>query len=596
MHEKKKLSLRNRIILLSIMLTFLILEIVTVFYYQNISDGLSQNFQMHTDTAAYQSASYLEDRLGLFITRIYTLVTSDAYKSMVYDFLHSDSPYQYSLTLSSFNTLFGEIRVQDSFFAGAYLSTNEGSFYDMIKYQGQDSGFTHSSIYQEYEAAGSPTIFYSYQRIDSWIYPGSKVIPVVIKTIVPGCLEDIYLIVYIDCPTLENYLSNSLASGIDSIVVNQDGNLIASGNDFKTSEYLQLIKKRNNGFPANNPDYFISSSKIGFADWTILSLTSKKVLRDSLASTRSLILVLHIISVLIVISFSFIFSGILIRPLEDLQKRMHLFSNGEYTIRSSNVGNDEVGRLSQEFNSMAEKIGELVLKLNATIDNLQTEEEKVRKEQELKQAAEIDALQAQIDPHLLYNSLNAVIWLATENKGQEIIRLVSSLSKFYEHLIRGGEKMLPIRDEVEQIRNYINIQNIRYDNSINCSFDIDESLLDEKILKLSLQPLVENSIIHGIQPKEGAHDILISIHRGSSSEHDLLIFVKDNGIGISPNKLQLMNSNLSSANIPEDGYGIYNVNKRIKMYFGEGSGLSYESVEREWTTAYLRINSSEGLN
>jgi len=225
---------------------------------------------------------------------------------------------------------------------------------------------------------------------------------------------------------------------------------------------------------------------------------------------------------------------------------------------------DEITELGMSFNIMIGKIREL---LDAKI-----------KEQENLKKAELRALQAQINPHFLYNTLDTIIWMAESKKTDQVIEIVTALSSFFRISLSKGKDWITIGEEIERTRSYLTIQKMRYRDIMDYEVKVDEAVLDNTILKLILQPLVENALYHGIKNKRSGGTITLRAKQKSESE--ILLEVEDNGIGFTPETLAQVRAELhdDSGEIRlESGFGIGNVNKRIKLYYGKQYGLSIDS-------------------
>lgn len=238
-------------------------------------------------------------------------------------------------------------------------------------------------------------------------------------------------------------------------------------------------------------------------------------------------------------------------------------------MTSDNV--DEITELGMSFNIMIGKIKEL---LDAKI-----------KEQENLKKAELRALQAQINPHFLYNTLDTIIWMAESKKTDRVVEMVTALSNFFRISLSKGMDWITIGEEVERINSYLTIQKMRYHDILDFKIEVDESISENTILKLMLQPLVENALYHGIKNKRQGGTITIRIRRKGVDE--VLIEVEDNGIGFTPEKLVQLRAELEddAGDMKlESGFGIGNVNKRIRLYYGKPYGLSIQS---EYSTGTL---------
>lgn len=587
----RSMSLRNRIILLSVALSVAVSGIFSVSYYRNISRDLEQSLSDHAMSLSFQISKYMDERLRSIISRVYTLVSGPSYTTTLREFLLGNNEYQYALTMTRINGFISEIKMSDPFISSVYVYTPKGTFYDLASYPKTGFDFLKSDLYREYQENGGPVLYKSAKMKDE-IFKGDKyVIPLVVRVNLSGYFGEVYLIINIDSNEMDKYLSKSIIGGEDVVVVDTNKRLIASNGAIDTQAYRDkiTIRPKLSHWDENNRDYIVSADCLDSSNWVVVVFSDKSQNKAALNSSRYLVAFLIVLSAVIAGAFSLFFSIRIIRPLEQLQQSMLAVTKGDFTMRYEYGYNNEVGRLARCFNDMVEKLGNFVRELNLTIEQLKVEKENVKREQTLKRKAELNALQAQIDPHFLHNTLNSIIWLAEEGKSEEISTLSAELARFYEYRIRGTKSVIRINDEIEQVKSYLAIQRIRYGNSISYHFELDESLMDRLILKLVLQPLVENAIFHGVQSSDRPQKD-ISIRVWEDEQTNIVLEVCDNGAGIEPEQLKKINEQLSVCSfVPKDGYGIYNVNERIKLYFGDEYGLVYESEAGKWTRAILRI-------
>ena len=237
---------------------------------------------------------------------------------------------------------------------------------------------------------------------------------------------------------------------------------------------------------------------------------------------------------------------------------------------------DEITELGMSFNIMIGRIREL---LDAKM-----------KEQENLKKAELRALQAQINPHFLYNTLDTIIWMAEAQKTEQVIEIVSALSSFFRLSLSKGKDWITIGEEIERTRSYLTIQKMRYRDIMDFKIEADEEVLNNTILKLILQPLVENALYHGIKNKRGGGTIVVRARQ--KNENEVLLEVEDDGIGLTPERLAQLQAELDddSGDMKlESGFAIGNVNKRIRLYYGRQYGLSIRSEYNTGTCATLVI-------
>ncbi|MBP3814999.1 MAG: histidine kinase [Butyrivibrio sp.] len=214
-------------------------------------------------------------------------------------------------------------------------------------------------------------------------------------------------------------------------------------------------------------------------------------------------------------------------------------------------------------------------------------EEQVTREQKQLRKAEFELLQAQINPHFLYNTLDAIVWSAEAGNEKQVVKMVGSLSEFFRSSLNKGKEIVTIREELSHVRSYLEIQQIRYQDILDYEIDVPEELYINEIPKITVQPVVENALYHGIKEKRGGGKISVT---GREDGGDYIITVSDNGIGMEPDRLKEVRDGLTDSS-PDSKkiYGLYNVNQRIKLDFGDEYGLSIDSVYDEGTTVTIRL-------
>jgi two-component system sensor histidine kinase YesM len=282
-----------------------------------------------------------------------------------------------------------------------------------------------------------------------------------------------------------------------------------------------------------------------------------------------------------VVGFSFLAAWIISESIYVPIKKLHDVTTtitGEdlqALVTTENV--DEITELGISFNLMISQIRDL---LNAKM----LEQENLKK-------AELRTLQAQINPHFLYNTLDTIVWMAEAQKTDQVIEIVRALSSFFRIALSKGRDWISLRQELEHVQSYLTIQKMRYRDILDYKLDIDESLLDSTILKLTLQPLVENALYHGIKTKRTGGEIIVSARRGEDDR--VVLEVRDDGVGFTPYKLSQIREMLSGTaegiSMNGGGFGLGNVNKRIKLYYGAQYGLAIESHYRGGTQVTVTI-------
>ena len=214
-------------------------------------------------------------------------------------------------------------------------------------------------------------------------------------------------------------------------------------------------------------------------------------------------------------------------------------------------------------------------------------EEQVKEEQKLLRKAEFDLLQSQINPHFLYNTLDAIVWSAEAGNQKQVVSMVGNLSDFFRLSLNKGKENVLIREELQHVRSYLEIQHIRYQDTLTFEINVPEEFNEYKIPKLTIQPIVENALYHGIKNKRGGGKI--TIYAEEKRDH-FTIVVEDTGKGMDEERLRQVRKAIRDGT-PEKNvvYGLYNVNERIRLNFGEGYGIHLESVLNKGTRVRIRL-------
>lgn len=331
-----------------------------------------------------------------------------------------------------------------------------------------------------------------------------------------------------------------------------------------TSDYLELGKGDSKKL------YTVSrSEKTG---WTVVSCSYTSELLKRSNQAQELYMLMAVILVAIALIISSIVSKGITRPIHKLQSSMALIQEGDFQAGNVEVDSrNEIGSLTETFNVMTQKIQELMVQ--------------IIEEQQAKRKSELKALQSQINPHFLYNTLDSIIWMAEEGKNEEVVVMTASLAKLFRQIINNEEEEISIFQEVEYCRNYLIIQKMRYKDKLEFEIDLDPDIKGEKIIKLVLQPLIENAIYHGLKYKESKGMLIL---KGYGLEDDIIFEIIDNGVGMDQDTMEHIFER-HKVNYRSNGVGVYNVERRIRLSYGQEYGISYKSKLGEGTVATVKI-------
>lgn len=310
---------------------------------------------------------------------------------------------------------------------------------------------------------------------------------------------------------------------------------------------------------------------LSLSEWTAIGV----VMKQSLRGDSQEILTLFVITVLMTLLLTIFVSGSLadyeLRPIRRIQTYIKDMENGEFGKPLPSMRSDEIGSLAENTQEMSEKIGEL-------LETVKTEQKRMR-------TAEFKALQAQINPHFLYNSLDSINWLVRKGNTEKATEMISALTTFFRIGLSKGRDIITVREELEHVRSYLVIQKIRYENQFEYSFYVDPETENYFVPKLMLQPLVENALYHGIKLCERKCILMIQVlSHGDRIEIEVL----DNGAGMDAETLESVRKAMEhKGENRANSYGVVNVNDRIQILAGQEYGLRLTSEKGVGTSARI---------
>ena len=364
-----------------------------------------------------------------------------------------------------------------------------------------------------------------------------------------------------------------LISSDGEIIYHPKAQLIDSGIVKENNRESAGLKDGNYEEVFDGEKRIVSVKTVGYTGWKIVGVTPLDGM--SLNNIKTKLLMVFIIAFVLFI-LSIINSYISTRitdPIKELEKAVNEIEQGNLEVEVRSAGSYEIQHLGTSIQSMARRIRKLMNDIVA--------------EHESKRRSEFDTLQSQINPHFLYNTLDIIVWMIENEKQSEAVKVVTALARFFRISLSKGKSIIPVKDELEHVRNYLMIQHMRYKNKFTYDIEADEDVLELASLKLMLQPLVENAIYHGMEFMDGDGEILVRAWR---REDDLYMSVSDNGLGMTQEQVEhLFQAADHTSSGRGSGIGVKNVNERIKLYFGTGYGLDIQSEPDEGTmvTAHL---------
>ena len=342
----------------------------------------------------------------------------------------------------------------------------------------------------------------------------------------------------------------------------KENNLVAAGYDDGSREEV-----------FNGTRQTVVTKTVGYTGWKLVGVIKGTGISLNMLKTRLFIVFVILLIIFIVILINSYISFRVTNPIRELEKSVKELEEG-------NLDADIYMGGSYEVQHLGKSVQDMKFRIKGLMQDIVSEHEEKRK-------SEFDSLQAQINPHFLYNTLDIIVWQIENEKQSEAVHTVTALARFFRLSLGKGKNIVTVRDEIDHVKNYLMIQHMRFKNKFDYEFDIAEDVLELPSLKLMLQPLVENAIYHGMEFMDGDGLIVVKAWR---EENELYLSVADNGLGMTEDKVEMiLTGESTSGNGRGSGIGVKNVNERIKLYFGEAYGLTIDSEPDEGTTVIIHL-------
>ncbi len=402
-----------------------------------------------------------------------------------------------------------------------------------------------------------------------------------------GNVRDGVLLVDMNYSGIEQMFDRVNDGGVGFVYLcDSDGRIIY--HPMQKAIYAGLVRE-NNYYHANQPDGSFSETfdgqerdvvikTVGYTGWKIVSVTPVSELALDMGQMRNYLLMVAIIVLILIVFGNYIISYVVTDPIRRLEESIADLEEG---VSTDDVMNEEdifIGG-SHEIRHLGRTIKSMIRQMKKLTDDM------VR-EQMAKRKSELDALQSQINPHFLYNTLDSVVWMIEGERYKDAISMVTALAQLFRISLSKGNNIITIHDEIIHARNYLNIQKVRYKNKFTATIDVDPAIENCATIKLIVQPLLENAIYYGVEHMDGEGEITL---RGYEKDGDVYISVSDNGMGIPEETLATLLTDKARSRGKGSGIGLWNVNQRIQIYFKGDYGLIIESELDEGTTVTIHL-------
>jgi two-component system, sensor histidine kinase YesM len=588
-------------ILAKLVLLISLLTIVPILVLGTVSYNVSGNIlKKELKASAEKAQDKIVANIDLGLHDVAGITSSLSESSKILAELQAEGNMSQDVKRAKYAQLLNGIQTSSSFPVQVmFIDSKENLFYDAIFLDNYNPNkiiddmqdkVTHSQWYRNLFKYDSKLIWLG--RMENYdIQSGGKTILYIAKNITNGDSYIGTVLIGLQEYYISKQLNNALISSESSIfLLDEDDQIILSSEDsnealksqFTSMGRGDLKRKLDSGFvKAGNVDFIVNQNRFSYFGWQLVQLTPEKSLFSKFYYIGNLTMLLMAACFVMIVIAMLLLKQHMIGPVLYLSKTMRKVQDGDLSVRSTLVRSDEIGILSNGFNKMISEINNLIIRIKT--------EEKAKREMEF------NVLQAQIKPHFLYNALNSIKWMADIKSQGNISKAVTTLVKMMEYNMNERSKFVTLKQELEYLSWYVHLCSIRYGNSFDCAYDMDEDLQGTFIIKLILQPIVENSITHGICGISGRGLITLSCRRQQS---DMKITISDNGRGIHAESLEKIRRNLSAGNMRKDkpgGMGISNVNNRLGAEYGPGYSLEIDSGTGMGVTVSMLVPIHEHL-
>ena len=567
-----KRSMRNILYGILILLTIGISGVIGFF--------AVETYRRDMDQAAEQNNQKLADQLNLSMTRyIHRMIqVSD---TLYYNVLKNNTKYISQIFQAMYDAQKDSVESIALFDkSGRLLNVTPALTIDTGADIQKEEWFSNVFLKSENIHFFGPAFFDCFKQPESysWIIPMSRYVQINEG----GCTKEGVLLISIKYNAFAEIFGNSaFDSDRYSFLMDSSGNLvyhprhaqINTGFAEKPPEELAFRPDGTYIMQMDGADVFCCVETVGYTGWKLISVSSRSNLYLAGRKYRLFVISIILFVLLASMGISSYLARVLTNPIQKLEMDVKKISEGNLNVKVRSSGSFEVYHLGKSIQKMTVKIRQLM--------------EEIIREQEEKRKSELNSLQAQITPHFLYNTLDSIVWMIEENRKEDASHMVTALARLLRISISKGKHIIALSDELEHVRNYLMIQSMRFKNQFTYEIRMEPGTEELFVIKLIVQPIVENAIYHGMEGMYGDGEILISAYE---EENDFFISVKDNGMGMKPEQAEALLDYAKEVQTGKgNGLGVRNVHERIQLYFGRQYGVTIHSVIDEGTEVLMHL-------
>jgi two-component system sensor histidine kinase YesM len=567
---------RNRLIRNKIILIYLPLIFIPLFILGFVSN------RIYTNDIVQKTTKNFSDNSSLIITRISGVLTNvESCANMLTINLNKviieGTNTERDVNLQQYTQITNQLSFALLLFpdvqSAAFIDTNNHIYGSNYKMENNGVEFMGSSLFQQLEASTGNNVWFPMQRrsylttyaTDPVLTLGKRVVNIL--NLRESTLSGIYQRI------------GSIQSG-SYFISDEQGMMISAQNpqdvltmisDPALKSWVLSNDLKSNIEPFQDGKTLVVSSNVPDFGWKLITIIPLSSLTADTRKITQLIISIGLVCLLFALLGAGLLSQLIAKPIINLTRHMKIVKENNLNLELEVNSGDEIGLLASSFNTMIRRIKELLVNINL--------------EQKKKREYELALIQAQIKPHFLYNTLDVIYTLSEMGRERDVQRITKALADFYRVALSQGKEMISVEEEIRNVKDYLAIQRIRYSDVFNYNLEIHNEILTCAILKLTIQPLVENAIYHGLKTKGSFGHLQVT---GKKEGTTIILKVIDDGVGMSAERLQALKQGRQEKQ-DAIGYGLRSVDERIKIFFGEVYGLQIASELGQGTEVTLLL-------
>lgn len=576
MLDRSKLSFRNKLRLAFLIVTILAVLTTGGLSFSITANILGNNAMKLTQDSVAQSAQIVDEKLNKLMLVMMTFMISQPFRTLLKD-VTAEDPSRYFTRLTEMDNVFSQARIAEPLIHSIYVSTPIGEFYPLSLNRNRQTVFQQTPLYEQIVREQRNVWIEGHE--DTLFLGGSRVVSLILLPIFEAPLKDVYVVVNIREEGLRQLLVTGGEGGAERFLLNGQGKPVVAEAGALIQEAVNsgvigsLLNERPTGYAPdqlNGEDYLFNYARLRLNDWVVVAIQSRDYVLKDLIYVKWMIAAITAGCFVLALLVAGALTGYLLMPLRGLQQVMKRVELNDLTARFESRSQDELAQIGLRFNRMLEQIVRLI--------------EEVKEAETTKRTTEIKALSAQMDPHFLYNTLNTIYWKLKLQQVEPSQKMVVALSRLFQLGLNKGREVTTLDKELQHVRQYLELQTFCYENLFTFEINVSEQeLLSLPVPRIMLQPLVENSILHGFDQMDSGGTIVINVDRTADGER-CAICVRDNGSGLETDEV-------SSKGEPpgEGGYAIGNLISRLQLYYGDQAGLRLDSTPGRGVTATITL-------